>query len=77
MSRRKTVAPPAPAAYLTPYTVWELIDIMGREPPRTVVYQSRYDDLQMVNCNQRILARVSAFNKEGALREAMKAKSMK
>jgi hypothetical protein len=70
--RRTKAAPALPAAQRIPYTVWELIDIMGREPPKTVVYQSQVGDFQRVNCNQRILGQVMAYTKEDAIKELAK-----
>lgn len=71
MSRRKPL-PAVPQAYRIPYTVWELIDVMGREPPKTVVYQSKVGDFQAVNCNQRILGQVMAYSPADALVELAK-----
>jgi hypothetical protein len=76
VSRRKA-APALPAASRIPYTVWELRDVMGIQPPVTVVYQSKVGDFQAQNCNQRILGQVMAYTKEDALRELAKGNTVK
>ena len=53
--------------YPVPYTIWRLVDVLGREPPVLVARLTRTGERAMQNCNQHIVTHVTAYTGAEAL----------